>query len=161
MLSGIPTTIFSRTGGSCMTPHPSEPRITKLALRNDFAELPRLTEETNRFLEDAAVHPRVAYTVNLVLEEMVTNVIKFSYDDQAVHTIDITLEEREGCVTVRIRDDGHEFNPLQAEEADTEQPLEDRPIGGLGIHLVREMATDIRYRREGGCNILEVDITPP
>jgi serine/threonine-protein kinase RsbW len=55
---------------------------------------------------------------------------------------------------VEVEDDGQPFNPLEAPEADTTKPLEERTLGGLGIHLVRKLMDDLEYRRHEGKNLL-------
>jgi anti-sigma regulatory factor (Ser/Thr protein kinase) len=57
-------------------------------------------------------------------------------------------------VTVTVEDDGVPFNPLEATEPDLDRPLEERSIGGLGIHLVKNLMDDVEYRREAGRNYL-------
>jgi anti-sigma regulatory factor (Ser/Thr protein kinase) len=123
-----------------------------LQLSNDFGELERLQETTTSFLKSHGVNGQIIYTINLALEEMVTNVIKYGYDDQSAHLITINLNHHGDAVSAEIVDDGHEFNPLDRAPVDTTKPLEDREIGGLGIHLVRKMLDEVRYSRVEGAN---------
>ena len=94
----------------------------------------------------------LVFKVNLVLEELGVNVVNYSGD---ASEIAISLASDEHAVSVEIVDDGPPFNPLaDAVEPDLDAPLEDRPIGGLGIHLVREMMDELHYSREEGKNRL-------
>ena len=94
----------------------------------------------------------LVFKVNLVLEELGVNVVNYS---SAASEIAISLASDEHAVSVEIVDDGPPFNPLaDAVEPDLDAPLEDRPIGGLGIHLVREMMDELHYSREEGKNRL-------
>ena len=94
----------------------------------------------------------LVFKVNLVLEELGVNVVNYSRD---ASEIAISLASDEHAVSVEIVDDGPPFNPLaDAAEPDLDAPLEDRPIGGLGIHLVREMMDELHYSREEGKNRL-------
>jgi len=94
----------------------------------------------------------LVFKVNLVLEELGVNVVNYSGD---ASEIAISLASDEHAVSVEIVDDGPPFNPLaDAAEPDLDAPLEDRPIGGLGIHLVREMMDELHYSREEGKNRL-------
>ena len=94
----------------------------------------------------------LVFKVNLVLEELGVNVVNYSSD---ASEIAISLASDEHAVSVEIVDDGPPFNPLaDAAEPDLDAPLEDRPIGGLGIHLVREMMDELHYSREEGKNRL-------
>ena len=75
--------------------------------------------------------------------------------DLVYHEIEVTLTSDEDVFTVEIIDDGHAFNPLSdAPEPDLDAGIEDRPIGGLGIHLMRVMMDDVHYRREQNKNHL-------
>ena len=89
---------------------------------------------------------------------MVTNTLKFGYDDTAVHEILLRVEVLPKRLLLIIEDDGHEFNPLNAPEPDVNLPAEQRTPGGLGIHLVRKFAEDVGYERSSGRNRLTIAI---
>jgi anti-sigma regulatory factor (Ser/Thr protein kinase) len=94
------------------------------------------------------------YNLLLVLEEVVTNIISYGYMDETVHsiTVNITLENRD--LTLLISDDAREFNPLEKPMPDLDAPLDERPIGGLGIALFRSIMDSVEYRRKNDRNIL-------
>ena len=123
-------------------------------LRYDFAELERLHQEITSFLRAQSQSPKIINTVNLILEEMVTNVIKYARPAGAEQHILVTLDLTIGELTVTLVDNGPEFNPLDRPEVDTTVPIEERSIGGLGIHLVKKMVDHISYRRLDGKNQL-------
>ena len=125
---------------------------------NQPDDLSRVTEDAMRFIEAKEAGAQAVYLVNLVIEEMGTNLIKYGYDDTAVHEIMLRLEIRPGTLLVVIEDDGHEFNPLNAKEPDVNLPAEERALGGLGIHLVRKMAEQVSYERRDERNRLTVEI---
>jgi anti-sigma regulatory factor (Ser/Thr protein kinase) len=98
-----------------------------------------------------------AQAVNLVLlaiEELVTNCIQYGYDDDMEHTISIVLSINDQELTLSVIDDGHPFDPLAAPSPDFSLQVRDRPIGGLGIYLLRQMADHIAYERRDGSNRL-------
>ncbi|MDE2787193.1 MAG: ATP-binding protein [Chloroflexota bacterium] len=96
--------------------------------------------------------PDLVFKLNLVLEELGVNIVNYS---GATGDIEISLASDEERVTVEISDDGRPFNPLLDQETpDISAPLGDRPIGGLGIHLVRTMMDEMWYSREDGKNKL-------
>src|SRR6185436_19483438 len=95
-----------------------------------------------------------AALVNLALDELVTNVIKYGYDDADEHRIQVTVTVDGGLLTLSMDDDGKPFNPLEAPPPDLDLPIEERPIGGLGVFIVRSLADSLAYRREQGHNIL-------
>lgn len=96
----------------------------------------------------------LSFQVNLVLEELWLNVVNHGHDD-GFHEVEIELTSEAEAVTIETTDDGKPFDPLNdAPEPDLKGPLNDRTVGGLGIHLVRTMMDEMRYRREGGKNHL-------
>jgi serine/threonine-protein kinase RsbW len=123
---------------------------------NTVEQLEQLMEHAANFLESAGAS-KASYAVQLALEEMITNTIKYGYADQGEHRIEVGIELHPASVHLRIKDDAHEFDPLLAPVPDVSQPLEDRPIGGLGIHFVRKMTTSMQYHRNNGNNILEME----
>jgi anti-sigma regulatory factor (Ser/Thr protein kinase) len=123
-----------------------------LRVKNAFAEIPAANEAAARWLADRHASPAADYLANLAIEELVTNCIKHGYDDQGEHVIEITLKLSINELVLTVTDDGHSFNPLDLPEPDTHVPVEDRPIGGLGIHLLRKMSDRMEYERKGGKN---------
>lgn len=111
-----------------------------------------------RFLEDNGIRGQAAYSANLAIEEMVSNTLKFGYDDTKVHEILLRAEVLPKRLLLVIEDDGHEFNPLNAPEPDVHLPAEERTPGGLGIYLVRKFAEEMRYERRDGRNRLTIAI---
>ena len=97
--------------------------------------------------------------MRLALEELITNIIKYGYDDSGIHEIDGKLIFRNGTVEVVLRDDGHPFNPWRdAVKTALAPTLSEQEIGGLGVYLVRQLAHDLSYRRAYGCNIVKFRI---
>ena len=117
-------------------------------------------EELLRGLEDFAREHNLAASVrqavDLALEEHLTNVLRYAYEDDLTHEIRVRVDLDRGYLVVEVEDDGKAFNPLQIPEADTSAPLETRPIGGLGVHLIRRFMDDVDYRREGNKNVLRL-----
>lgn len=93
--------------------------------------------------------------IKLALDEAVTNVIQYAYPGTTgdIH-IDVACENKQLKIT--ITDKGIAFNPLENKEPDVTLPLEERPIGGLGIFLVKQLMTDVSYQRSDGYNILKM-----
>ena len=124
----------------------------KVETRQD--ELDRVSAAIEDFGMEADWPLDLVFKVNLALEELVLNVMNYGHDD-GLHEIDITLVSEENSLTIEIVDDGRPFDPLNdAPIPDVNAELEDRSIGGLGIHFVRKMMDDVRYRREEGKNHL-------
>ncbi len=125
-----------------------------IQLKNDLAELERLSQAIADFGAESGLSAQFLFSVNLALGEIVTNVISYGYEDSGDHMITVRFLLGEGELTAEVEDDGRPFNPLDAPEPDLDAPLEDRPIGGLGIHLVRKVMDRLEYRRRAGKNLL-------
>jgi anti-sigma regulatory factor (Ser/Thr protein kinase) len=126
-----------------------------LCIESDLSELERLHDAVAELGEVGNWPPNLVYQVNLVLEELIVNTMNYGYDDDERHEIEIALTSDADVFTVEIIDDGHAFNPLSdAPGPDLEAAIEDRPIGGLGIHLVRSIMDELYYRREQDRNHL-------
>ena len=126
-----------------------------VTLVNDPSEIERLSRLVEAFGEAEGVPPESIFSVNLALDEVVTNIIRYAHDDDhQQHPIVVQLALELGVLTARVEDDGRAFNPLDAPVPDLDASIEERPIGGLGIHLVRSMMNSVEYRRENGRNVL-------
>jgi len=99
---------------------------------------------------------KVIFHLTLCLDELVTNIISYGYADFDEHPIDVTINYVDEVISIRIEDDSEPFNIFEAPEPELDVPLEERkrPIGGMGIHLVKNMVDEIDYKREDGKNIL-------
>ncbi len=125
-------------------------------LKNDFSEIPPATEEVDRFLIEQGASADVQYVARLVIEELVTNIIKYGYDDNSAHDIQIEARLEDDKLVMEISDDGHPFDPWNAPAPDLSLPADQRPIGGLGLHLVRNMSDSFAYERHDDKNIVTI-----
>lgn len=98
--------------------------------------------------------PNFLFRMNLVLEEMTLNVMTHGRAGGA-RELEVVVVCDADSVSIEIVDDGPRFDPLsEAPQPDTDAPIDKRPVGGLGVHLVREMMDQIDYRYEDGRNHL-------
>lgn len=121
-------------------------------LQNNYDSYQAFAAEVAAFHERCAMPPHIAFAVDMALEELLTNIIKYGYDDAAAHTIQVTIRLDEHALFLQIEDDGHPFDPTAAPEPDLSLPVEERPIGGLGLALVRKNFASFAYERIGGRN---------
>lgn len=96
------------------------------------------------------------FIIQLVIEELVTNIIKYGSRAAKEESIEIRLRNENGKVILTISDDTDAFNPLDAAEPDVTLPAEEREIGGLGLFLIRKKVQSITYEHKNGLNIVEV-----
>lgn len=132
---------------------------TSFVLKNRLTELETLRACLEQFAEIHELPPRATFETNLALDELVTNIISYGYTDDCEHDIRIDMTLTDGILTLRVVDDGEPFNPLEAAPPDLDSPLEERAVGGLGIHLVRKVMDDVHYRRDGRANVLTLTKT--
>lgn len=129
-------------------------------ISNDLDELGRLAMAVEAFGEELGLSPRELYRLNLVLDEVLTNVINYGYEGECAlpeaRRISVTLGCACGEVYMNVEDDGKPFNPLAHPERDILAQHEDPQVGGLGIHLMKKLMDHMDYRREGGKNRLSI-----
>jgi len=117
----------------------------------------------SEWFRDVAAHagldPDVTWKAEVCLNEAATNIIMYAYDDGARHPITIEIQPGAHTVRMTIVDDGRPFNPLDAAPPLPPRSLEDAPVGGLGIRLVRAYADDIYYERADDLNVLVLTFT--
>src|SRR5262245_2533817 len=137
-----------------MTANMSE--ILEIKLHNKLSELDRFNQALTEFGRQHRLPDKVMHDLNLALEEILTNIISYGYIDSREHEIRVSLSALPGEVRAEVEDDGQPFNPLEAPEPDITKPLEERTIGGLGIHLVRKLMDALEYKRRADRNILTI-----
>lgn len=129
------------------------PEVT-VRIENDLSEIAKVDEKLDDFAEQFGVPPAIAATFHIIFDDLLNNVISYGFNDEQRHFIDISLELTADSLTVSIADDGVPFSPLAQTAPDTTLSIEDRPIGGLGIHIVVNMVDDISYQRTADKNLL-------
>lgn len=126
-----------------------------LLIKNDPAQLALLYEFLEQLTVSCGISMPQQMEIKLALDEAVTNVIQYAYPGTTGDIrMDVVCENRQLKIT--ITDKGIAFNPLENKEPDVTLPLEERPIGGLGIFLVKQLMTDVSYQRSDGYNILKM-----
>ena len=125
-----------------------------VVVANDISEVNRLHSSVSQFCQKHGLSAEIEGDLSLALEEIVVNVIRYGHPEGGKHEIRVLLSLEQDCVVATVEDDGVPFNPLEAPEPDLDSPIETRPIGGLGIHLVRNITDGLAYRRNEGRNRL-------
>jgi len=126
----------------------------ELILVNRATEIARAQDELERLAAAHHFPDRPLHAVQVALEEHLTNILNYGYDDSGEHHIQIGVRLTAAELRIEVQDDGRPFNPLEHPAPDLSLPLEQRPIGGLGILMMRKSLDSAAYRRENGKNIL-------
>ena len=125
----------------------------EIELKNEVSELDKLNNKVAQFWNEHNLDSEELGHINLSLEEIITNIIKYGYNDDLEHTIKVVIKlNGTQKLQLEIIDDGIEFNPFEHPAPDTSKYLEERDIGGLGIHLVRNCIDYFNYERENNIN---------
>ena len=127
-----------------------------ISFQNDMQELTHVLQLVNVFLEPRELQSKLVYAVNLILEEILVNIIKYGYDHEDSREIEVRIGVEEEEVALTVVDDGKEFNPLTVPPPDHSKSAMERIEEGLGLHFVRHMRNAMEYRREGDKNILSI-----
>jgi anti-sigma regulatory factor (Ser/Thr protein kinase) len=121
---------------------------------SDAAQLPVLTQFLQEFWSAAGLPPEQTVVFELALEEIFMNVVMHGSVCVSVPRVEVSLLLADGGVILTVEDNGPEFDPLTLPQPDLKANLADRPIGGLGVFLVRQLMDAVSYHRVGACNRL-------
>jgi serine/threonine-protein kinase RsbW len=130
-----------------------------LLMRNNLKELAALIDKASAFLESQSLPGPAFYKAHLVLEEVLTNIVKYAFEDASEHEISVLLAVNDADLMIRFVDDGREFDPLAVPPPAMRESLEESSEGGLGVYLVRKSVNSIEYSRDQSKNVLETKIT--
>lgn len=124
-----------------------------LHIKNNPDQLALLYDFLDQQAGSCSIDTALLMQIKLALDEAVINVIQYAYPGSE-GDICIDMGYDNGQLKIVITDNGIQFNPLESHEPDITLSLEERPIGGLGIFLVKQLMTNVRYERSAGKNIL-------
>jgi anti-sigma regulatory factor (Ser/Thr protein kinase) len=121
---------------------------------SDRAELTKVEPFTAEFAAAAGLSDKDLFALQIVVEELVTNVIDYGEVPAGQPAARVELEAAGEVLTIVITDQGRSYNPLLREDPDTTLPAEERPIGGLGVHFCKKLTDTQTYERLDGQNVL-------
>ena len=148
-----------------LPPFPFHPTLSKLSVMtaelslqiiNNRPEIRNLRNRFDSYAEDNEIPTKVIHDVQLALDEVVTNIVEYGYDDDDTHMIDVKFRFENRSLQINIIDDANPYNILDKEKPDISKSLDDKPIGGLGILLVKHLMTNIGYEYKDGMNHLSL-----
>ena len=130
----------------------------RFSLAPELSDIGNLFRMIETFGEANDLPEPKVYVVNLMLDELVTNLVMHGNSNDGTLTADIRLQVAAGGITLTVADDGQPFDPTAAEAPDVDAALEDRQVGKLGLHFVKSLADHVSYRLENGRNLLTISV---
>jgi len=132
--------------------HPS----VSIVYRTLEPNLSLMVESVERFAGQADIDETTALRLQLILEELITNALTHGRTEDVAPRVEINLWRDDSLLKIEVADNGRAYDPLMHPPPDLDSPLEERPIGGLGIHLMREYTESAEYQRYEGRNVLRL-----
>ena len=126
----------------------------EITIKNQVSELERVNQFVDEIAEELGLDMELQMNLNLVMEEMVSNVIFYAYPQEKEATIELLAESDGKELTFVLSDRGKEFDPTMKEDADPNVNPMDRDIGGMGIYIVKNIMNEVTYQRLEGKNLL-------
>ena len=127
-------------------------RSTRIAIRNEIADLAILREALKQFCSEHAVARKTLMQLQVTLDEIVSNIIKYAWPAGGTHEVSVRMTASADGIQIEVVDDGQAFDPRTAPAPEQSRPGRRRKPGGVGIHMVKQLVDDIEYFRSGGCN---------
>lgn len=131
----------------------------EIKLKNKIESVEELNQFVDKFVGENGINADCGMELKLALEEAVVNVINYAYPSGQEGDIVIMFSLNDYVLTITVKDSGKEFDPTSSANIDTEAPLDDREVGGLGIFLLKELSDKVTYERCNGHNILKIEKT--
>mgnify|MGYP002522204986 FL=1 len=126
----------------------------ELRIKNQISELEKVAQFVEEIGEELGLSMELQMNLNLVMEEMVTNVIFYAYPQGEVADIELLAKSDGKELTFVLSDQGKEFDPTAKEDADLDVNPADRELGGMGIFIVKNIMNKVTYQRLEGKNLL-------
>jgi anti-sigma regulatory factor (Ser/Thr protein kinase) len=130
------------------------PTTTELSIGNEMAQLAILRDAMDRIGAEHGLAPRVLVELQVVLDEMVSNVIKYAWPEGGRHEVRVRISVDSARVVIEIADDGRTFNPLDEPPPEAPPPGQRPRPGGVGIHMLKQFMDNVEYSRIDGRNRL-------
>ncbi len=133
--------------------------LSQANLPADLENLPAFLNPIKRCAREQGFTPEKIARIELAAEEILVNIFHYAYSDNSGYAQVTCGLDQEDRLTLAFEDGGIPFDPLSRKDPDITADIQDRPIGGLGVLLFKELMDDVHYRREGDKNILTISIS--
>jgi len=130
-------------------------------LHNNLSELKTLSKKLIAFGRNIGLPELSVSEINICLDELFTNIVLYGFNDELEHKVKFTMKVDDNILIATIEDDGVPFNPLKKKPVDLPANVDSAEIGGLGIHITRELVDKISYERKRGINRLTIAFPGP
>lgn len=130
-----------------------------LKIKNNINEIARVCDLVKDFCDLHSIHGSGYHNVILILDEMLTNIISYAFQDGKEHFFTLKIEKKGKCVCIELIDGGVPFNPMQQQTPDVESDIVERKIGGLGIFLAKQLSEKMEYKRLNDENHLKIRVS--
>jgi len=144
---------------TCLTPDPARGAEARVVICNEMSEIDRVRDMLDGFGHAHGVDPKLVIQLQVVVDELVSNVIKYGWPEGGRHEVEVCLWLAADVVHIVIMDDGRAFNPCDAPSPPLNKGQRPRP-GGVGIQMVRELIDAIEYERIDGRNRTRITKRP-
>jgi serine/threonine-protein kinase RsbW len=146
-------------GSPCIgSGHPMPEQAFRMSVENRFSELETARIRMRGHLEQHRVGAQALYNSELVLEEVLTNAIKYAFQDGTDHRIEVEITVSHDAIVMRFTDDGTPFDPSRTSAQARPATIQEARIGGLGLTLIRSACLQLTYARQAGKNHLSIII---
>ena len=126
----------------------------EIRIKNQVGELERVNQFIEEISDELGLDMELQMNLNLVIEEMISNIIFYAYPEGTISDIELLAESDGKELTFVLSDQGREFDPTAKEDADPDVNPMDRDIGGMGIYIVKNIMNKVTYQRLEGKNLL-------
>lgn len=131
--------------------------MERITVPANISNLPDVISSIEAFLEQMDCPIKAQTQIEVAVDEVFTNIASYAYDgSDGLVTIDADMLEGEEGIKLTFIDQGKAYNPLEKEDPDITLSAEERPIGGLGIFIVKKTMDDVVYSYENDSNILSI-----
>lgn len=128
----------------------------KIEVKNRVSDIQVAMDNFGKFAQEHQISSHVQAQIKIIFDELLANIISYGFLDKDEHIIDIEIRYNGEKIIVIFSDDGIPFNPFEKTAPDMQVPLNEVELGGLGIHIVKELADDYSYKRSIGKNIVSI-----
>jgi serine/threonine-protein kinase RsbW len=125
-----------------------------VTLHNRISEIPLAHTSLDQFAGEHGLPSRDVAPLHVALEEHLTNIVRHGFSPGQTGSIRLQFTIESSTLRIQVEDDARPFNPLEAPEVDTSLPLEAKPLGGLGLHMIRKNMDHLDYLRRDNWNVL-------